>query len=114
MSAISRSGLAVLPPKWLEPSHFFREKIMYSRISDPRIIAALTTGVITGIDSQTVLEIALTADLLSEMETWPDMHFMFGGLARYSDQTFMVPVEGHGPMLFEWVDVFGPTNIRLE
>lgn len=87
---------------------------MYSRISDPRVIAALTTGAIAGFDTHTVLEIALTVDLLLAMETWPDMHFMFDGLARHSGETFRVPVEGLGPMLFEWVDTFGPINIRLE
>lgn len=86
---------------------------MNSRISDPRIAAALTTGVIAGFTTHTITEIALVADLLLAQATWADMHFMFDGLARHGGPTFLVPVPGRGEMLFEWMDELGPINLRL-
>lgn len=86
---------------------------MNSRISDPRIVAALTTGVVAGLATDTVVQIALAADLLLAQDTWTDMHFMFDGLARHHGQTFMVPVSGFGSMLFEWMNLLGPINLRL-
>jgi len=86
---------------------------MSSRISDPRIMAAQTTGVIAGITNDTVLEIALVADLLLAMGTWSDVRFMFDDLACHRGHTFKVSVTGFGSMLFEWADEFGPVNLRL-
>jgi len=86
---------------------------MNSRISDPRITAALTTGVVAGLATDIVIEIALAADLLLKQETWTDMHFMFDDLARHLGRTFKVPVPGFGSMLFEWMDQLGPINLRL-
>lgn len=86
---------------------------MNSRISDPRIVAALTTGIIAGLSTNTTTEVALAADLLLAQATWSDMHFMFDGLARHAGQTFRVPVPGLAGMLFEWMDELGPMNLRL-
>jgi len=86
---------------------------MNSRITDPRIVAALTTGTIAGLTTHTTTEIALVADLLLAQATWSDMNFMFDGLVRHSDQTFRVPVPGMAGMLFEWMDELGPINLRL-
>lgn len=86
---------------------------MNSRISDPRILSAQSTGTAAGVPDQTALQIALVADLLLAMATWSDMHFMFDGLAPHRGQTFKVPVEGHGWTLFEWSDGLGAINLRL-
>jgi len=86
---------------------------MISRIYDQRIVRAQLTGFIEGVPTDTVLEIALVADLLLAVATWPDTRFMFDGLARHGAETFKVPVEGVGWMLFEWVDGLGPVNLRL-
>jgi plasmid maintenance system killer protein len=90
------------------------EDIVIHRISDLRVSQAQKHGRIVGLSREDARQIALKADLLTVVYSWSDLHFMFADLEQHSNGIWKIAIDRRWSLLFEWVEGFGPVNIRLD
>jgi plasmid maintenance system killer protein len=83
------------------------------RVSDLRVTQAQRHGIVVGLPRKEAQQIAMIADLLSATTEWRDLTFMFDRLAHHEGRAWKVPVDQRWWLLFEWIEGFGPVNIRL-
>jgi hypothetical protein len=87
---------------------------MITRILDQRLSEAQFTGEIEGLPASAVISAVMAVDLLSAAKSWRDLRFMFPDVARLDEVTWQVSILGAGNIAFNWIDSFGPVNLRLK
>jgi hypothetical protein len=83
------------------------------RVTDLRVAQAQRHGVVVGLPPEVAQRIAAIADFLGAASEWKDLEFMFDELERHHGRGWKVPVDRRWWLAFEWVEGFGPANVRL-